>query len=66
MIVILISLLQICIRADLPIECLKNSGQIKYIGRIWTFHVDAQINNINLYESNEICKIWSIDSYGRE
>ena len=43
------------IKADQPVKCLKEKGEVNYIGGIWTFHVMNDKDTINLYKTKEVC-----------
>ena len=38
------------VRADQPVHCLKDD-----VFGTWDFHVNAQINTVNLFETKELC-----------
>ena len=45
-------LLASTVKADLPVKCPKQSTSI---GSTWTMHVDPNVQNLNLYQQNQLC-----------
>lgn len=43
------------VRCDLPVSCKKGGGDVNYIGSTWTFHINQDQQEVNLYEQNEVC-----------
>ena len=37
-------------RADQPVHCLKDD-----VFGTWDFHVNAQVNTVNLFQTKEVC-----------
>lgn len=46
---------QVKVKGDLPINCKKQGGDVNYVGKVWSFHISKEEQEVSLYEQTEVC-----------